>query len=318
MNHISTSKKIIITVIFIAIFYAAFISYSNLEKIVDIYQKMNYLYLIPIISIFIFSIFLRSNIQKILLEQIGIKLSIKENMLLFFAGLSMIITPGGSGQMIKSYLLKEKYDCPIMKSLPLVFFERFYDLLGICIVILATLIFIFSIESLVIVSVLIIILSVLVLIIKNQNFSQKIYSKLKKIKFLSNLLPDYSTFQESMLIMSNRSTVLKASISIIFITLLDGVLIYFGFLALDVDIGYLKSIQIYYTSLLLGALSFVPGGVGVMEGSFTVLLSKENLVLPLIISIVIFVRLTTIWLATGLGVIFSYVFSKKNSENNLE
>ena len=100
MNHISTSKKIIITVIFIAIFYAAFISYSNLEKIVDIYQKMNYLYLIPIISIFIFSIFLRSNIQKILLEQIGIKLSIKENMLLFFAGLSMIITPGGSGQMI--------------------------------------------------------------------------------------------------------------------------------------------------------------------------------------------------------------------------
>jgi len=46
--------------------------------------------------------------QNILLKTVGIQISVKENILLYLAGLSMIITPVGAGQAIKSYYLKKK------------------------------------------------------------------------------------------------------------------------------------------------------------------------------------------------------------------
>ena len=63
----------------------------------------------------------------------------------------MIVTPGGSGQIIKSHFLKEKFNEPIQKSLPLVFVERFLDLITISIIIFITLFIVgFLFESIIV------------------------------------------------------------------------------------------------------------------------------------------------------------------------
>ena len=79
-----------------------------------------------------------------------------------------------------------------------------------------------------------------------------------------------------------------------------------GFLAFDLDLGYLKSIQLFYTSIIFGAISLIPGGVGIVEGGLTVLLTQQGLPISLAISIVIFVRLTTIWFSTIIGFLATY------------
>ena len=60
--------------------------------------------LLPIIFLFLLTGFgIQSLRQQILLKKIGVRIPLKENYLLYLAGLSMIVTPGGLGETIKSY-----------------------------------------------------------------------------------------------------------------------------------------------------------------------------------------------------------------------
>ena len=59
----------------------------------------------------------------------------------------------------------------------------------------------------------------------------------------------------------------------------------------------------YASSLFLGALSFLPGGLGITEASFTGLLNLQGISLSMAIVIVIIVRLFTLWFGVGIGFI---------------
>ena len=102
-NNKLSIRPILILIFLMIIFYSLISVYSGLEDILQNFASMNFLFVIPIISVLLLSIFFRSLIQKLLLEQLGIRLSIKENFLLFLSGLALIVSPGGAGQVIKSY-----------------------------------------------------------------------------------------------------------------------------------------------------------------------------------------------------------------------
>jgi uncharacterized protein (TIRG00374 family) len=72
---------------------------------------------------------------------------------------------------------------------------------------------------------------------------------------------------------------------------------------LGIKIDFIASTQIFYTALIAGIFSFVPGGLAVTEGGMIALLSKYfyNYDLALLAAAVIFVRLITFWYATLLG-----------------
>ena len=310
MNSTITLKKAIVVIIGIMLFYVLFAIYSDLEKLQTNYQQINLLYLFPIIVILLCSLFFRGIVQKFLLNQIGIQLSIKQSFLLFLTGLSMIVTPGGTGQMIKSHFLKEQHGHPISKSLPLVYAERFHDLLAISILVTLTLFVSFSIESLIACLISFSFVAILILIAKNRIFFTKLICLLSKIKLFRNQLPDDSHFTDSLQKLFKNNIIIKTDIIVFSLFLFEGIIIYMGFLAFEVDLGYLKSIQLFYTSIIFGAISLIPGGVGVVEGGFTALLTQQSLSLSLAISIVIFIRLTTIWFATMIGFIATYFVSR--------
>ena len=75
--------------------------------------------------------------------------------------------------------------------------------------------------------------------------------------------------------------------------------------------GYIESIQIYYTSMLLGALTLLPAGIGAIEGIFIVLLSEKNISLHLATSIILFMRFVSIWLLSAIGIIISLKYFSK-------
>ena len=129
----------------------------DFKEIIKIYNTVDFSVIIVIIPILIIEIIGRTILQKFFLKQIGIELSFKKNFVLFLLGFIMVLTPMGSGQIIKSaFLKKEGYS--IQKTLPLVLAERTYDLCAIFILISITILFVFSSESLIAV----IILSILI------------------------------------------------------------------------------------------------------------------------------------------------------------
>jgi uncharacterized protein (TIRG00374 family) len=61
--------------------------------------------------------------------RLGIPL--RENSLIFFSGLPMAITPGGVGQLIKPYLLQQKFRVSLAQSVPMVLMERVVDIAAV-------------------------------------------------------------------------------------------------------------------------------------------------------------------------------------------
>ena len=63
----------------------------------------------------------------------------------------------------------------------------------------------------------------------------------------------------------------------------------------------LSIISSYSSSLIVGALSFIPGGLGVAEGSLIGLFSLQNIDFSEAIVIVVLIRFFTLWFSTIVG-----------------
>lgn len=314
MKNISFQNKIVITIILFVLFYVLFALYSDVNKIMESFQQIQLKYLLPILGIFIFTAFLRGLLQCFLLNSMGIRLSIKKSFLLFLAGLSMLVTPGGSGQVIKSHFIQKKYGYPFSKSLPLVFGERFCDFLAITTILTFTAFSLYSLSSLLIIIISSTLLIAIFLSIKNKRFFNIFQSIISKIPFLNKMIPQTTEMYESLQGLFKPRVIIVAWSSAVLIFLVEGLVIYLSFLAFNIDLGYIPTFQIYYSSLLYGTLSLVPSGMGILEGVFAKLLIQKHYELALITSLILFIRLITLWFATGLGFIMTYlVMFDKNS-----
>ena len=304
-------KHIILIIIFIIAFYIIYVAYSDFKEISSNMEEFEFT-LLPIIFLFLLTGFgIQSLRQQILLKKIGVRISLKENYLLYLAGLSMIITPGGLGETIKSYYLKKRFGYGISKTFPLVFVERYQDLITLVIVLSFALIFI-QIHEVVILDITVIcviIISYIIfrikkLFVKIINFSQKI-SRLRK--FGDNMSESYEGFYS----MTEGKTMIKcAAVGIVSWTL-EAIAVYLVFLAFNIDLGFILTTIIAYASILFGGVSLLPGGVGITEISATTLLTKEGVELSLATSIIIMMRIVTVWFSTATGFIASKFFISK-------
>ena len=108
------NKGLVIVIVLTVIFYAGFLLYGDLDSIGNLFLQIN-LWFIPLILAFrLRSLISLSFRQKILLRSLGIEIPAKFNILLYISGLSMLLTPGSSRTMIKSYILN--YEGNISKN----------------------------------------------------------------------------------------------------------------------------------------------------------------------------------------------------------
>ena len=84
--------------------------------------------------------------------------------------------------------------------------------------------------------------------------------------------------------------------------LIEAVVVYFVLLSFGIDdIEFLKVIPTYTTSLMLGFLSFLPMGLGVVEGSLASFFSLQGVSVSLSLTLVVIIRLFTRWYGVAVG-----------------
>ena len=277
------------------------------EKIND-FDFQYLLFIIPLIPLTWGVLFLRWNL---LLKNSAIDIPLKDNFIIFISGFALGVTPGKVGELIKAELLKNKFNIPRSKTAPLVIVERFYDFFAIAIISLfGILVFEYSIYIFTILAVGIIIF---LTITSSEKLFLKFLQKIEKIKFLRNFsseLPKSFTIIQK----STRGKILPLSIilSVIF-WILDSIIAYLTLLSFGIDIiDYFVLMSIYTSSIILGVISFLPLGIGVVEGSLVGFLSLNGIEFPLATAIVVFIRFFTRWIgvmAGFLGLKFSNILS---------
>jgi uncharacterized protein (TIRG00374 family) len=305
MKGVSLMKKNIIWIVLAGLFlYAALILFSDVDKISDHFIHIRIELVFLVFAVGILSHIMRIFRQKKLLEMVNEKISLKQNLIIYMAGLALIFTPGGVGVFIKSHFLKQRFGIENNKSFPVILLERYHDLIAATTIILISLLVSFSWIS----ATLVIISSFLILgvylVITNLNLFYVVRDRLLKITFIAKRLPEMGP-NESFFVLTRPKSMIKGWMISIAGWGLDSLTVYIGFLALGVDLGYVLTSQIYLTSLGYGVLSLIPGGIGVTEGIADYLLVQQGLTISVASALVIFTRLVTIWFATSIGMIFT-------------
>ena len=147
--------------------------------------------------------------------------------------------------------------------------------------------------------------------------SEIFFKRITKTKFFSKHVDNITEFHTII----QKSTHVKVATICILLSVtywfIISIAVYYVLMAFDVNVlDYLTILAIYTTSILLGAISFIPGGIGVTEGSISGLFTLNGIDISTALILSVMIRVFTLWYSVGVGFIslkFTGGFSFKNN-----
>nr|AIF09583.1 putative integral membrane protein [uncultured marine thaumarchaeote KM3_38_E02] len=293
-------NKIIVIIIAVVGLYAAFFIASDIRTVYDkiINFKIEFLLIIiPLVTSGWFVLFARWHL---LLKNSKIFIPKKDSLLIFFSGFALTIIPGKVGELIKSQLLKTKFEVPRSKTVPIVMLEQFYTLIGLVIISFFGIWF-FELGAYVIGFFTALLIFAFILISSKKVFN-KLITIFEKRKFTSRFVDPLSSSYDIIKKSTKGPITFYASALTVIFWFIEAVVVYLVLLSFGVEnMEFLMVIPTYTTSLMLGFLSFLPMGLGVVEGSLASFFSLQGIEVSLSLTIVIIIRIFTRWYGVAVG-----------------
>ena len=302
-------KRILISLVVAGALYLALTIYADLNNLSKVLSKFS-LWLFPLVLILsllnYISRFLKWDYYLLIL-----KVNIKriDSFSIFMSGLIMSVTPGKMGEILKAYLVKQISGTPISRTAPIIFAERITDFISLVIIALVGA-YVYDYGRNIVLGVGIFFLLV-VLIISNKNIALPIINQFEKVKFLKKYLLNIHAAYES-------SYLLLRPLPLFYMTMLSFVswsfecLGYHLILAnFDVDLSYLWASFSYAFATIVGAISMLPGGLGLTEGSLTYMLIQKSYSKEVAVASTFIIRAVTLWFAVLVGIISVSLYQKR-------
>ena len=297
------TKRTISIIIISALFYTIFTLITDIQKISNEFASIDIFYIPLILGFHFLAMGIRSIRQKVFFDSLNIKLSTKQNIKLYFAGMSLMVTPGGSGELIKNRILKEKFGHSYTKTIPVLLAEKYHNMLSVIPILFFFLLFKESYEILIITSIIAVILFCIFLIVKNQKLCLNTMSKIPRKWILKEIPDNTSSFYDSLLILFKGKTVFSGLSIGIIAWLADAVAIYFCFLAFDLNFDFIYTTLTNFAPMIVGTILFIPGGLGILELGMTGLLLQSGIMISTASALVLFIRFMITWSSVIAGIL---------------
>ena len=282
--------------------YAIFLFISDFniisEKISNF--KINYL---PLILFLVTASWIPVFIKwHFLLKNCEIDIPLTRSITVFLSGLAFDITPGKLGALMKSQILKTGFNIPRTKTVPIIVAEKLYDLIGAILASIIGIIILGMDFYLIIIAILA--LAVIFFFMFYRPASEIFFKRVTKTKFFSKYVENISEFDKTV----QKSTNVKVATICILLAVsywfIISIAVYYTLIAFDINmLDYFKVLAIYVTSSLLGAISFIPGGIGITEGTLTGLLTLEGIEISTALILSVVIRVLTLWYLVCIGFI---------------
>ena len=233
-----------------------------------------------------------------------VSVPIGSSALVFGAGLSLSITPAKLGELVKSYLLRELHDIPPTQTAPIVVAERVTDLIALLTLAIVG-VAVFGVQTTLVLAAGSIIVLGLVLLAWPRPTNALIDLVTRPALTRRFRKPLHQIYDG--LASLCRPTRLGLATAIALPSwaceCVGFALICNAFPGTQVDLGL--AMVIYAATSIAGALSFLPGGLGVTEGAMTILLvqSAANIDQHTALDATLLTRLATLWFAVLLGLV---------------
>lgn len=299
--------KIILAITFGLLIYITLFLISDAKKIN--WSSIHWIFLLAALLLALGNYFIRFLRFEYYIKKLGASAGIKSDLLIFFSGLAMGVTPLKSGEAIKSYLIKEAIGEPISKTLPIFFAERIGDLIGLAIL---GVVFAFTVvKNIGLLAGIITALIASVLIFRNRVIFMRILMLFGRIKFLQRFASRFENMYESFAnLFTNKMFLFTIAIST-FSWSLEGAGLWLVVSALGASIPVSAAIFIFSFGTIAGAVSMIPGGLGVTEGSVYYLLIHVGLLASVAAASTVLIRFATLWFAIIIGLICLWIFERR-------
>jgi uncharacterized membrane protein YbhN (UPF0104 family) len=220
------------------------------------------------------------------LARLEIEVPTGRSFAIFIAGLSGTITPAKLGEVLKCALLKRSFGVPVRRSVPIVLAERVTDASGVVVLAVAAGA---GANRWPLLAVALAGVAAIVLVVR------------------SPLLERFSRLGEA----PEAARALLETRLLLGMTALSAASWFFECLAayvcvrgLRLDLSLVDTVVVFSLGSLAGALSFLPGGLGVAEGSMTGLIQVlGDVPKAAAVAATVLIRLATLWFAVALGLV---------------
>ncbi len=289
--------------------YACFAIYVGIDELSRSLASFQYWLFLPVLGLTFTNYLLRYCKWTLYLGILGIQVPAGINLTIFLSGLSMTVTPGKIGELLKAYLLRESRGVPMAKTAPVVMGERVTDLIALVLLMLSGF-FTFRRfhEVLIIISVMVL---AFLVVVSSRRLSLAVLGLVVKLPGLKRLGGKLEEFYESTAVLFRPGPLLKAtllSVAAWFCECLGFYLVLGGFP--DSSAPLLLAIFIYSATTLGGVAT--PGGLGVTDAGMTAFLRHTaSFTVATAGAATLLIRLCTLWFAVVVGVIALLIFRNK-------
>src|ERR1700694_6258968 len=169
--------------------------YGDLPHLMTAIAHFRWGFLPLILGLTLYNYFWRFLKWQYYLKRLAITINWKKSLLIFISGLSMAITPGKVGELLKSYLLKRSTGAPISRTAPIIMSERLTD--GIALIALASTGLVLYRYGWELLLALLVCVLAGVLVIQNRRLSLRLLSFGERVTVVSAIAHLIRTFYES-------------------------------------------------------------------------------------------------------------------------
>jgi glycosyltransferase 2 family protein len=232
---------------------------------------------------------------------------------IFTAGLSMTISPGKLGEVLKSVFIRQVTGAPIARTAPAVVAERATDGTGMLAWgLIGALAFSFGLWGLLFFLAL---TAFAIAVLRSKRLSLLAERALLKLPVLHRLAPHLRDFQgASNELLAARPLVVGTAISFCSWGL-EILGVYLCVLGMGVETPFLMVVFIFVIGSIGGALSMLPGGIGAAEAGMAGMFGTvAGLSGGIAVALTFVIRLATLWFATLLGVVGLFVVRRMIGE----
>lgn len=299
----------------LVLFITAAALLTDYQKVISLITAISPAYLMMIVASVLFNYALRFIKWHWFLGILSIKVPFKLNLWIFFSAFTMVLSPAKLGELVKSFLLKSRLGIPAARTAPVVVAERLTDLLGLLILCsIGFSQFAFGGRTLILVT---LVMTAAIVAITRPSFWEMLDRILSHKSGLTRLRQSIRAIQQSTRdLLSLKSLLFSVPLSALSWAG-EGVALYLIFSSMHLEIPNLLAISLFAHafSSIAGAVSFLPGGLLVAEGSMAAFFVYVAIPDAAAVSATFLIRAVTLWFAVLLGAI---VFLLGYNHNDLQ
>lgn len=303
VNHLEgwRLRALILSIVVATAGYLAFSLWGGWEEVVAAFVQIGLLGTLIALSLSLVNYGLRFGRWQLYLSQLGHRVPWSPSLRIYLSGFALTTTPGKAGEAFRGVLLKQR-GVPFPATFAAFISERLSDLVAIVLLTLVGLAQYPQARGIVLAGVLGIV--VVLACLSSQTLLDRLHRWASARQGKLMALVAHASEMLGGARRCHRLGLLGVATVISVIAWGAEALAFYwmlGWLGADISLSF--AIFVYALSMLAGALSFLPGGLGGAEAVMVSLLVLKGMTMPAAIAATVFIRLATLWFAVVIGLV---------------